>query len=166
MFGASGSRYRSYLAFGFFLQPSLHKQAGPLSEPCRCDAARRATQNTFLFCLTFPLRRRVAAEQTRLLTLMACFVLHTVCTRTSRYSPAPTAGMSELAARLVEKGRQWGVMRHIQRQQMTEALREQHTIHVQARHSMQRYVPVGCVPCKQHHRTRLGALRSSRTVPL
>lgn len=31
LFGASGSRYRSYLAFGFLflLQPLLHKQVGP-----------------------------------------------------------------------------------------------------------------------------------------
>lgn len=86
----------------------------------------------------------MAAEQTRLRSWLISCYLQSVQVRYS----APTSG--DCLSWLVVGQPDWGAMRHIQRQQTAEALREQHTIHVKARHSMQRYVPVGCVPDKQH----------------
>lgn len=151
----------------FFLQPLLHKQAGPLSEPCRRDTASpQATQNTCIL-LDFPPQEASGSKHACLRSwLVPCYSPY-------KYKPVLTGTdsrncLSWLPVWWRRAPRQWGAMRHIQRQQTTETLREQQTVHVQARHSMQQYVPVGCGLCavQAASSSRLVALRSSRTVPL
>lgn len=156
----------------FFLQPLLHKQAGPLSEPCRLDAASpQATQTTFLLCLISSpkdtsgrwantLGGRGPAYSHGLLRATADRRVQ-VCT----YSPAPTAGeyLSWLPVWWRRAARQWGAMRHSTSKPLKRCASS-----IPYRHSMQPYVPVGCAPCKQHlvHALRAEYGAGSRTVPI
>jgi hypothetical protein len=115
--------------------------------------AHKPLKTRFYFGLISPLRRRVAAEQTRLLTLMACFVLQSVhvCTHQRRQQETVWAGYPFGGQGQPDSGERCDTSSASK----PLRLREQHTVHVQARHSMQQYVPVGCVPCKQQHWPRL-----------